>query len=88
MQTIDNTFQNQLSKTRDGLTGRDGFIIRQALYEFIRTQQALPDFEVQWSNVRDAQRILLAFPSAGEPFATTDAAVGRKPANLTIDLFA
>ena len=53
MYNVNNTLENQLSKTRDGL---------------------------QWSNVRDAQCILLAFPSAGEPFATIDAATGRKAA--------
>ena len=36
------------------LTGRDGYIVGQALYWFIREQQKLPKEHFEWSNVEDA----------------------------------
>src|SRR5215204_4390053 len=42
------------------VTGRDGFIFAQSLYCFVRTQQAKPDWERQFSNERDAGKLLNA----------------------------
>jgi hypothetical protein len=42
---------------RNSVTGRDGFIIAQALYRFIGTEQEKPEREQQWSNLQDARAI-------------------------------
>ena len=46
------------------ITGRDGFIIGQALFHFIATEQQKPDHEQRWSDLQDTIAVLLAF--AGE----------------------
>ena len=46
------------------ITGRDGFIIGQALFHFIATEQQKPDYEQRWSDLQDTIAVLLAF--AGE----------------------
>ena len=42
------------------LTGRDGYIIAQALYEFIRLEQSKPIAERRGSDEQDAKAILHA----------------------------
>ena len=46
------------------ITGRDRFIIGQALFHFIATEQQKPDHEQRWSDLQDTIAVLLAF--AGE----------------------
>jgi hypothetical protein len=37
--------------TPDGVTRRDSYIVAQALYRFIATEQVKPDRQQQWSNL-------------------------------------
>jgi hypothetical protein len=42
------------------ITGRDSYIIAEALYRYIATEQAKPDCEQSWSNLLDAIAIFNA----------------------------
>jgi len=76
-----------MSQAQD-ITGRDGYIIAQALYWFIREQQNLPDGQFEWSNTEDAKLLLLTrFRGADQFFAETDHRAGRKPANLELEKY-
>ena len=63
---------------------RDGYIVGQALYAFVREQQKLiPQDELQWSDVEDAKLILLTvFPDIAATCAQKDRIAGRRPARL------
>ena len=62
------------------LTGRDGYIIAQALYEFIRLEQSKPTAERRGSDEQDAKAILHArFDNELEILWRSDEAAGRKP---------
>jgi hypothetical protein len=62
------------------LTGRDGYIIAQALYEFIRLEQSKPIAERRGSDEQDAKAILHArFDNELEILWRSDEAAGRKP---------
>lgn len=62
------------------LTGRDGYIIAQALYEFIRLEQSKPLAERRGSDEQDAKAILHArFDNELEALVQADEAAGRKP---------
>ena len=64
------------------LTGRDGYIIAQALYEFIRLEQSKPIAERRGSDEQDAKAILHArFDNELEIIWRSDEAAGRKPPN-------
>jgi hypothetical protein len=68
------------------VTGRDSYIIAQALYWFVREQQKLPDEQFEWSNTEDAKLLLLTrFPGAEQFFVEADQSAGRKPANLELE---
>ena len=68
------------------LTGRDGYIVGQALYWFIREQQKLPKEHFEWSNVEDAKLILLTlFPSIAKALAQHEQRAGCGPANLELE---
>jgi hypothetical protein len=70
------------------LTGRDGYIVAQSLYSFIREQQALPKERFEWSNAEDAKLVLLTlFPELAEHFVESDRFAGRKPAELTLEKY-
>ena len=61
-------------------TGRDGYVIAQALYEFIRLEQSKPIASRRGSDERDAKAILHApFDDELELLVQSDEAVGRKP---------
>jgi hypothetical protein len=71
----------------ESLTGRDGYIVGQALYWFIRTQQALPENQFEWST-EDAKLILLTlFPGAAKSFELGDHHAGRQPARLDLEKY-
>ena len=62
------------------VTGRDSYIIAQALYEFIRLEQSKPLAERCGSDERDAKAILHArFDDELELLVRSDEAAGRKP---------
>ena len=62
------------------LTGRDGYIIAQALYEFIRLEQSKPLAERRGSDEQDAKAILHArCDNELEALVQADEAAGRKP---------
>ena len=62
------------------LAGRDGYIIAQALYEFIRLEQSKPLAERRGSDEQDAKAILHArFDNELEALVQADEAAGRKP---------
>ena len=62
------------------VTGRDCYIIAQALYEFIRLEQSKPIAERRGSDERDAIAILHArFDDELELLVQSDEAAGRKP---------
>ena len=62
------------------LSGRDGYIIAQALYEFIRLEQSKPIAERRGSDEQDAKAILHArFDNELEILWRSDEAAGRKP---------
>ena len=70
------------------ITGRDGYIVGQALYWFVRSQQALPEEQFEWSNAEDAKLILLTlFPGIAKHFAQEDQRAGRAPANLELEKY-
>ena len=71
------------------ITHRDAFIIAQALYWFVRSQQALPQEQFEWSNCEDAKLILLtAFPSVvSSTFAEADKFWSREPAKLELEKY-
>ena len=64
-----------------GVTGRDGYIIAQALFCFIATEQAKPDHEQEWSNLQDAKAIFNACCGAENAVFFADRFPGQ-----TIDL--
>jgi hypothetical protein len=57
------------------VTGRDSYVIAQALYEFIRLEQSKPIAERRGSDERDAKAIL----HARLRLVQSDEAAGRKP---------
>ena len=62
------------------LTGRDGYIIAQALYEFLRLEQSKPLAERRGSDEQDAKAILHArYDNELEILVKSDEAAGRKP---------
>ena len=62
------------------VTGRDSYIIAQALYEFIRLEQSKPIAERRRSDERDAKAILhVRFDDELELLVRSDEAAGRKP---------
>jgi len=62
------------------VTGRDSYVIAQALYEFIRLEQSKPIAERRGSDERDAKAILHArFDDELELLVQSDEAAGRKP---------
>jgi hypothetical protein len=62
------------------VTGRDSYIIAQALYEFIRLEQSKPIAERRGSDEQDAKAILHArFDDELELLVQSDEAAGRKP---------
>ena len=62
------------------VTGRDSYIIAQALYEFIRLEQSKPIAERRGSDERDAKAILhTRFDDELELLMQSDEAAGRKP---------
>jgi hypothetical protein len=64
------------------VTGRDSYVIAQALYEFIRLEQSKPIAERRGSDERDAKAILHArFDNELEILVRSDEAAGRKPAD-------
>ncbi|MEY9413738.1 hypothetical protein ABIF69_000180 [Bradyrhizobium japonicum] len=42
------------------ITGRDEYIVAEALYRYIATEQAKPDHEQSWSNLQDCRCLFLA----------------------------
>lgn len=69
-----------------GVTGRDGYIIAQALYQACIYQESLKaagDRAYEWSNHQDMKAILgERFPGWGELFAMTDREKGVEPPDL------
>jgi hypothetical protein len=62
------------------VTGRDGYIIARALYEFIRLEQSKPIAERRGSDEQDAKAILHArFDNELEILVKSDEAAGREP---------
>jgi hypothetical protein len=62
------------------VTGRDGYIIARALYEFIRLEQSKPIAERRGSDDQDAKAILHArFDNELEILVKSDEAAGREP---------
>ena len=62
------------------VTGRERYIIAQALYEFIRLEQSKPLAERRGSDEQDAKAILHArFDGELEILVKSDEAAGRKP---------
>jgi hypothetical protein len=50
------------------VTGRDDYIIAQALIAFIAIEHAKPDHEQQWSNLQDAKAIFRAMWPEAAPY--------------------
>jgi hypothetical protein len=64
------------------VTGRDSYVIAQALYEFIRLEQSKPIAERRGSDERDAKAIVHArFDDELELLVRSDEAARRKPAD-------
>ena len=42
------------------ITGRDEYIVAEALFRYIATEQAKPDHEQSWSNLQDCRCLFLA----------------------------
>ncbi|HEX2446609.1 MAG TPA: hypothetical protein VHK26_00275 [Methyloceanibacter sp.] len=62
------------------VTGRDNYIIAQALYEFIRLEQSKPIAERRGSDEQDAKAILHErFDNELALLVRSDEAAGRKP---------
>jgi hypothetical protein len=62
------------------VTGRDDYIIAQALYEFLRLEQSKPLAERRGSDEQDAKAILHAlYDNELEILVKSDEAAGRKP---------
>ena len=62
------------------VTGRDSYVIAQALYEFIRLEQSKPIAERRGSDERDAKAILHArFDDELQRLVQSDETAGRKP---------
>jgi hypothetical protein len=77
--------QVSVSKT---VTGRDGYIVAQALYWFIREQQKLPEEQFEWSNTEDAKLILLTlWPGLVRVFTSADQFWDRTPARLQLEKY-
>jgi hypothetical protein len=86
MKTLDGTTRH--GSQPPSVTGRDSYIVAQALYWFVREQQKLPEEQFEWSNVEDAKLILLTlWPSFGQCFAKLDECAGRAPANLKLEKY-
>jgi hypothetical protein len=68
----------------DSITGRDGYIVAQALYEFIKVQEFKTLKEGrEWSNEQDAKAILLGrFGDLYKVFVEQDQRRGVTPADL------
>ena len=75
-----------MANSKSQLTGRDGYIIGQALYWFVRAQQELERTdprECKGSDMQDAAAILLHhFPSTAHVCVDEDLRRGREPASL------
>jgi hypothetical protein len=70
------------------VTHRDGYIIAQALYWFIRAQQKLPEEQFEWSNTEDAKLILLTlWPSLVQVFTSSDEFWCRMPPKLELEKY-
>jgi hypothetical protein len=82
----------QLKNSRAALratSGRDCFILAQALYWFIREQQKLPEEQFEWSNAEDAKLLLEThFHHYSGIFVDVDKRAGRTPADLTLEKWA
>ena len=77
--TIRNGLEVEMTDTPE-VTGRDSYVIAQALYEFIRLEQSKPIAERRGSDERDAKAILHArFDDELERLVQSDEAAGRKP---------
>jgi hypothetical protein len=62
------------------VTGRDGYIIARALYEFIRSEQAKSTADRRGADEEDAKAILhVRFDSELQTLVQTDRAAGREP---------
>lgn len=58
------------------------------MYWFIRSQQALPEDQFEWSNAEDAKLLLLTlFPHVAEIFERQDRHAGRKPTSLSLEKY-
>ncbi|HEY6020620.1 MAG TPA: hypothetical protein VIY48_12235 [Candidatus Paceibacterota bacterium] len=68
------------------ITGRDGYIVAQALYQACKYQQRLKDEKsplYEWSNHQDMKAILNeAYGPMSGVFVAQDKYVGREPADL------
>ena|SRR5260370_19568352 len=70
-----------------GITRRDGLIISQALYEFVRLHrhyEATNDKRCEWSNIQDAVLILRTTHN-GDAFREMDRLRGIEPVDLTLE---
>lgn len=86
MKTINGTGRH--TSQPPSVTSRDGYVITQALYWFIREQQKLSKEQFEWSNVEDAKLILLTnAPLLAQHFAQEDQRAGRKAANLELEKY-
>jgi hypothetical protein len=73
---------------RSSITGRDSYIVAQALYWFIRAQQSLPEEQFEWSNTEDAKLLLLTlWPGSVKIFADSDQFWGRTPPTLKLEKY-
>jgi len=62
------------------ITGRDGYIIARALYEFIRSEQAKSKVDRREMDEEDAKAILhVRFDNELRTLAQTDMDAGREP---------
>lgn len=65
------------------ITGRDNFIIGQALYRYIQQQQDRPLNERSQSDIQDAKDILLrSYPTVASLLVDCDEKAGKLPADL------
>jgi hypothetical protein len=88
MKIINGTDRYGSQPPRGTVTGRDYYIVGQALYWFVRAQQNLPEEQFEWSNVEDAKLILLTlFPGTAKQFAQNDQLAGCRPANLELEKY-
>jgi hypothetical protein len=73
---------------RSSITGRDSYIVAQALYWFIRAQQSLPEEQFEWSNTEDAKLILRTlWPNIVQVFVDSDQFWERTPPRLKLEKY-